>query len=306
EAHVARLIAAGDEDGIGTLQCRENLRIVGSLAVVEDESLHRLDAPDFVEELLADLAALRGAQDHHVAVPCALHEPVQRVEVAVAAAHQQQAGADLARGVGGGVAQHVVTGLGSGGAAGQQQAEHRGEQERACASLHRGRVLEWVNRTKTSVGAFSPSFPAPVIRYGGRMGTALDNWFVEEILVHEDALLRYLRRHWPRHDEVHDLRQELYVRVYEAAARSLPAQPKAFLFASARHLMVDRLRRGRVVSIEPMGDFEPSSVLVDEVSPERWTGGRQALMRLADAFDRLPDRCREVVWLRRVEELSQK
>src|SRR5690606_5997596 len=202
-------IAAGDEDGIGTLQCRENLRIVGSLAVVEDESLHRLDAPDFVEELLADLAALRGAQDHHVAVPCALHEPVQRVEVAVAAAHQQQA-------------------------------EHRGEQERACASLHRGRVLEWVNRTKTSVGAFSPSFPAPVIRYGGRMGTALDNWFVEEILVHEDALLRYLRRHWPRHDEVHDLRQELYVRVYEAAARSLPAQPKAFLFASARHLMVDR------------------------------------------------------------------
>lgn len=145
-----------------------------------------------------------------------------------------------------------------------------------------------------------------MIGYGGRMGTALDNWFVEEILVHEDALLRYLRRHWLRHDEVHDLRQELYARVYEAAARSLPAQPKAFLFASARHLMADRLRRARVVSIEPMGDFEPSSVLVDEVSPERWTGGRQALMRLADAFDCLPDRCREVVWLRRVEELSQK
>ena len=31
-----------------------------------------------------------------------------------------------------------------------------------------------------------------------------------------------------------------------------------------------------------------------------------ALRRLADALDRLPDRCREVVWLRRVEELSQK
>lgn len=145
-----------------------------------------------------------------------------------------------------------------------------------------------------------------MIRYRGRMGTALDNWFVEEILVHEDALLRYLQRHWLRHDEVHDLRQEIYARVYEAAARSLPAQPKAFLFASARHLMVDRLRRARVVSIEPMGDFEPSSVLVDEVSPERWTSGRQALMRLADAFDRLPDRCREVVWMRRVEEMSQK
>ena len=152
-------------------------------------------------------------------------------------------------------------------------------------------------------------FPRPRgrrIRYGARMPDALDRWFLEHVLVHEDALTRYLLRHWPARDEVPDLRQELYVRVYEAAARAVPAQPKSFLFASARHLMTDRLRRGKVVSIEPMGDFEPSLVLVDEVSPERWCGGRQALRRLADAFDRLPDRCREVVWLRRVEELSQK
>ena len=138
------------------------------------------------------------------------------------------------------------------------------------------------------------------------MQAELDRWFIDEILVHEDALVRYLQRCWSRRDEIHDLRQEVYARVYEAAAKSLPTQPKSFLFASARHLMTDRLRRSRVVSIEPMGDFEPSSVLVDDVSPERWSGGRQALLRLADAFDRLPDRCREVVWLRRVEDLSQR
>ncbi|QIL19605.1 sigma-70 family RNA polymerase sigma factor [Thermomonas sp. HDW16] len=138
------------------------------------------------------------------------------------------------------------------------------------------------------------------------MPTVLDRWFIEAILVHEEALLRYLQRSWPHRDEVHDLRQEVYARVYEAAGKALPQQPKAFLFASARHLMADRARRARVVSIEPMGDFEPSHVLVDDVSPERWCGGRQALKRLADAFDRLPDRCRDVVWLRRVEELSQK
>ncbi|MFN3703580.1 RNA polymerase sigma factor [Thermomonas sp.] len=138
------------------------------------------------------------------------------------------------------------------------------------------------------------------------MQTELDRWFVHEILVHEEALMRFLQRHWPHREELHDLRQELYARLYEAGAKARPAQPKAFLFASARHLMTDRLRRGKVVSIEPMGDFEPSHVLVDDVSPERWCGGRQALRRLADALDRLPDRCREVVWLRRVEELSQK
>ena len=70
--------------------------------------------------------------------------------------------------------------------------------------------------------------------------------------------------------------------------------------------MTDRLRRSRVVSIEPAGDFESLNVLVDEVSPERRFGARQILRRLAAAFDRLPGRCREIVWLRRVEELPQK
>ena len=138
------------------------------------------------------------------------------------------------------------------------------------------------------------------------MSTEFDDWFACEVLAHERALMHYLQRCWPHRDELHDLRQEIYVRIYEAAARSRPTAPKAFLFATARHLMADRARRGKVVSIEPVGDFDPSNVyLIDEVSPERWTGTRQALRRLVEALDRLPGRCREVVWLRRVEELSQ-
>ena len=138
------------------------------------------------------------------------------------------------------------------------------------------------------------------------MNAALDAWFAREILVHEQALAYYLRRCWPYREELHDLRQEVYVRVYESAGKALPAAPKSFLFTTARNLMADRLRRSRVVSIETMGDLEPSNVLVDEVTPERWSSGRQTLKRLAEAFDRLPARCRDVVWLRRVEELPQK
>jgi RNA polymerase sigma factor (sigma-70 family) len=138
------------------------------------------------------------------------------------------------------------------------------------------------------------------------MDESLDAWFAREILVHEDALVSYLRRAWSNRDDVHDLRQETYIRVYEAAARARPTAPKSFLFTTARHLMTDRLRRGRVVSIETVGDLDALNVLVDEISPERRLEARQVLNRLADAFDRLPDRCREVVWLRKVEELPQK
>ena len=138
------------------------------------------------------------------------------------------------------------------------------------------------------------------------MNEALDVWFASEILVHEASLVRYLARVWPHRDEIHDLRQEVYVKVYEASTKARPKSPKSFLFASARHLITDRLRRSRVVSIEAAGDLEAFNVLIDEISPEKETGARQELKRLAEAFDRLPNRCREVVWLRRVQDFSQK
>jgi RNA polymerase sigma-70 factor (ECF subfamily) len=138
------------------------------------------------------------------------------------------------------------------------------------------------------------------------MGSAIDDWFVREVLVHEQALMRFLRRNWRDQDEVPDLRQEVYVRVYEAATRRMPDSPKSFLFATARNLMVDRVRHQRIVPITAVGDIEQLHVMEDELEPSRWLGGREALARLARALDRLPDRCREVVWLRRIEDLPQK
>ena len=97
---------------------------------------------------------------------------------------------------------------------------------------------------------------------------SLDSWFIREILAHEETLVSYLLRRWPNRSEVSDLRQDTYVRVYEAAARSRPPVPKAFLFTTAAHLMADRMRRRRVVAIDAVGDIEALGVLVEEVSPE--------------------------------------
>jgi RNA polymerase sigma factor (sigma-70 family) len=138
------------------------------------------------------------------------------------------------------------------------------------------------------------------------MEDSLDAWFKREILPHEPMLLRYLARVWPRKHEVHDLRQETYARVYAAAMASRPASPRSFLFTTAHHLMADRVRHERVVSIEAVGDIEALNVTVDEISVERRIGARQELKLLARALDLLPPKCRKVLWLRRVEGLSQK
>ena len=138
------------------------------------------------------------------------------------------------------------------------------------------------------------------------MDESVDRWFKREILAHEAILMRYLARVWPRRDEIADIRQEAYARVYEAALKGRPKAPKAFLFTTARHLMADRVRHERIVSIRAGGENEFLNVLVDEISPEQRALAAEDLARLAWAFDRLSPKCREVMWLRRVKELTQK
>lgn len=138
------------------------------------------------------------------------------------------------------------------------------------------------------------------------MLNALDQWFGANILPHEGVLVRYLTRVWPHPAEVLDLRQDIYVRVYESARLTLPTAPKAFLFATARNLMTDRIRHHRVIQIDSTPDLERLNLLVDELSPERLLNARQELQSLARAFDALSEKCRNVVWLRRVEGLSQR
>jgi RNA polymerase sigma factor (sigma-70 family) len=141
------------------------------------------------------------------------------------------------------------------------------------------------------------------------MSDSLDRWFAEEVLVHEESLMKFLRRSWPNASELDDIRQETYIRVYEAAAKALPQATKAFLFTTARHLMIDRVRRQRVVSIEAvggLGELDDLNVLIDEPSSETKASAREELRRLAEALDGLPSRCRDIIWLRRVEDLPQK
>jgi RNA polymerase sigma-70 factor (ECF subfamily) len=138
------------------------------------------------------------------------------------------------------------------------------------------------------------------------MNCDLDRWFATEILPHEAALMGYLRRICSRAADVPDLRQDTYIRVYESARTARPRFPKSFLFTTARNLMVDRIRRERIVSMDYTQDLDSLSASLDELSPERRLSARQELSRLSDAFDRLPEKTRAAIWLRRVEGFSQR
>jgi RNA polymerase sigma factor (sigma-70 family) len=138
------------------------------------------------------------------------------------------------------------------------------------------------------------------------MAASIDGWFKREILAHDARLLLYLLRVWRKKDEVYDLRRKTYARVYEAALATRPLSARSLLFTTAQHVMADRLRRERVVSIAAVADIDAINLSVDETSAEQRVSARQELKLLVLALDRLPPRCRKVMWLRRVEGLSQR
>jgi RNA polymerase sigma factor (sigma-70 family) len=138
------------------------------------------------------------------------------------------------------------------------------------------------------------------------MNRDIDRWFVSEVLPHEAALMRYLRRVCPRAADVPDMRQDIYLRVYESALLTRPNSTKSFLFTTARNLMVDRIRHKRIAPMDRGQDFDFLCAPPDELTPERRLIAREELTRLSDALDRLPEKTRAAIWLRRVEGASQR
>lgn len=138
------------------------------------------------------------------------------------------------------------------------------------------------------------------------MPESLEIWFQREILSHEAALVRFLFLKLRDPADVQDVRHDVYVRVLDSAERVLPENPRAFLFSVARNLLVDRVRRQNIVAIDLLEDVDALNVLIEERTPERCESGRQQVEKLARLLQSLPSRCRDVVWMRRVEDLPQK
>jgi RNA polymerase sigma-70 factor (ECF subfamily) len=129
-------------------------------------------------------------------------------------------------------------------------------------------------------------------------------WFMREVVPLEPALTQYLQHNWRNRADIADLRQEVYARVFEAARNGLPERPKQFLFATARNLLIDRVRREQIVPIEAVADLDALEIAKDVPGPDHTVIVRDELRKLQAALDRLPPRCREAVVLQKIEGLS--
>lgn len=125
-----------------------------------------------------------------------------------------------------------------------------------------------------------------------------DRWFAEQVQPHGAALRNFLLAHYPALPDVDDIVQDCLVRVLRAYERGPVHMPRALLFATARNLAVDMLRRRRIVSFEPMEETSDSPVFKDESDVAASVCRKQELELLMEAIQSLPTRCRQVLTLR--------
>jgi RNA polymerase sigma-70 factor (ECF subfamily) len=132
-------------------------------------------------------------------------------------------------------------------------------------------------------------------------------WFAAHVQPHEAMLRAWLRSRFPTENDVEDIIQEAYARVLEARATTAIASPKAFVFATARNIVLGRLRRQRAVSGENgLTEFEIEHVLDESADVPQAVARAQELEMLTQAIQSLPARCRQVLTLRKIYGLSQK
>jgi len=134
----------------------------------------------------------------------------------------------------------------------------------------------------------------------------LSRWFSEEVLPHEAALRGWLRGRFPTLVDTDDLVQESYTRLLRARQTGSIACPRAFLFVTARNLALNQLRHLRYERTEGSTELDASGVLDDSAAIPEKVAHAEDLQLLIHAIQSLPERCRQVVTLRKIYGLSQK
>jgi RNA polymerase sigma factor (sigma-70 family) len=135
-----------------------------------------------------------------------------------------------------------------------------------------------------------------------------DRWFAAEVQPHEGALRGWLRGQFPALTDVDDLIQETFSRVLEVRARDPHREHavKPLLFTTARNLALDQLRRRQVVKMDALPEAESIDLAADSPGVFETVSRRQELELLTEAIQALPERCRQVLTLRKIYGLPQK
>lgn len=131
-------------------------------------------------------------------------------------------------------------------------------------------------------------------------------WLARNICPHEPALRRWLGGRIRNAHQVDDIVQETYAKLAMLSSVEHITNPRAYFFRAALSATATELRRPPVVSLDSLSDVERLSIEAPDERIDIQVERRQELRLVAEAIAQLPDKCREVFILRKVQGLSQR
>ena len=136
---------------------------------------------------------------------------------------------------------------------------------------------------------------------------ARKRWIASHIYPLETRARRWLKRHIRSLSkaDMDDLVQEAYARICNVDIARIQT-PATYLYVTLRNLLIERARHSRVIPLERLGEIDQLSIPLDELSPDRRVSARQELEQLGAMVTGLPQQCRRVFELRKLEGLSQR
>ncbi len=138
----------------------------------------------------------------------------------------------------------------------------------------------------------------------GERRAALAGWVAREVLPHEAHVRQWLRRSGTAAEDADEIIQEAYCRIAMLDDVGHIDNAHAYFFSIVRNLLVRRLKRQRIVPLETIAEVDAWHD--DRPSPEQMAAGRMDYARALDMIGRLPERCRRIVQLRKIEGWSQR
>lgn len=131
-------------------------------------------------------------------------------------------------------------------------------------------------------------------------------WLADHVLPHEPALRAWVRAHFSRQVEVDDVVQETWAILATLDNIDQVRNPRAYMFRVARSVILQQLRRARIVTIEAVAEIDHLAVETTQAGPERYAASHQALRQTGEMIAALPSRCRQAFMLRKIDGLSQR
>lgn len=127
-------------------------------------------------------------------------------------------------------------------------------------------------------------------------------------LEHQTAIRRVIARYCAHPEDIEDLAQHTFLRGFAAETKTRIREPKAFLLRIARNLALSEIKRHGRRFTDSLEDCEISEVLKDDrqASAEDRLDATRKLAALSMAVAQLPPDCRDVLLMRKVEQLRFK